>query len=155
MSFLAARLESAICIYLRTVLPGFPVYAGHSSEVMESMPRLICTITSGGGPLAYAGIDECAVEIQILAPAGELLSDPDPVATLARISDAIRSALCLDNLASLKAILNAPDEGPDERPVRGIGLSGLEYGGHKEGRDPDRALHGVILTYTAWAHLEA
>ncbi|MFZ4597819.1 MAG: hypothetical protein ACOYNN_04165 [Terrimicrobiaceae bacterium] len=155
MSFLATRLEAALCGHLRTILPGFPVYPGHSNEVMESMPRLVCTITSGGGPLMDSGVDELAVEIQILTVAGQTTDEPDPVSTLARISDSIRSAFCLDNLAALKVILNAPASGPDLRPVTGLGLSGLEYTGHKEGRDPERALHGVILTYTAWAHLEA
>ncbi len=156
MSLLATRLESSLCHHLGTILPGLPIYPGHSNDIVESLPRLICTIASGGGPLMQtAGVDQLSVEIQILATAGDTPEDPDPIATLARISDAVRSALCLDSLPTVLAAINAHATGPDTRAIRGLGLIGMEYEGHKEGRDPERALHGVILTYAAWAYLTA
>jgi hypothetical protein len=156
MSLLAIKLENALCGYLRPLLPDFPLYRGHGNDDNDELPRAILTVTSGGGPLLLtAGVDELAVEILCLIAAGEINEEPDPSETLARVADVIRGAFALDNLGTIKAALNTPAVGADVRAVRGFGLTGLEYAGHKEGRDAEKAQHGVVLNYTAWAQLEA
>ena len=136
-------------------MPGISIHRGHSSEEVDTSPRVIATITSGSGTLLRgAGVDELELSIQILTSAAPSSDPGDPIQVLATISDDIRAALDLDNLATLKSALNKPSTGPDTRLVQGFGLTGLEYAGHKEGRDPERALHGIILSYLAWAQLE-
>jgi hypothetical protein len=147
MSLLATKFESAFATILDPLYPGIPVLRGHSNEDSNDLPRIILTVTSGGGNLLDDGIDQLAVELQILVSAGDSSGDPNPVKTCAAMADLARSALSLDQLATIRTAINGSGNG--------IGLSGLEYLGHKEGRDPERGLHGIILSYTAWAHLTA
>lgn len=140
MSLIALALETTLSSYVRALMPGFEVYPGHTAAKMDKCPRAIVTAISSGGPLVEgAGVEEIDVEILIVVSAlPDPAGDPDPVVTLSSITDAVRSALSLDMLPTVKAAIS--------------GLDGLEFVKSGEGRDKEHAQHGILLNYTAWAH---
>ncbi|MBU3720739.1 MAG: hypothetical protein FGM22_08285 [Burkholderiaceae bacterium] len=145
MSLLALKFEGALAGYLRAEIPGFSVYEGHGTDAMEDLPRLVVSVTSGGGGLLRdAGVDELSVEILGLISAADIDGDTSPALTLARATDAVRELLSLDNLSTvIEALQLTP----------GLLVTGVEYNGHKEGRDPEKAHMGVMLEFSAWAGL--
>jgi hypothetical protein len=152
MSLLSLRFERSLVSYLQGELPGLAIHPGHSNGDQTALPRMIVTAASGGGDLVKgAGVDQLEVEIQLLIATGgpgvsESGSDLDPLITLAKLSDGVRGALQESALSTVASSLSA-----DPR----IAFCGMEYEGHKEGRDPERSLHGVMLSYRAWAGLLA
>lgn len=149
MSLLALRFEKALAAYLEGEIHGITILEGHRNGEQATLPRMIVTALSAGGDLIKAaGVDQLEVEIQILMAAGEAgqrLGGSDPVERLAAFSDAVRGALQESALDAVESALG------EEEPT--IAFSGLEYEGHKEGRDDQRALHGVVMSYRAWAGL--
>ena len=152
MSLLSIRFERALVSYLSGEVPGIAIHPGHSNGDQTSLPRMIVTATSGGGDLVRgAGVDQLEVEIQLIIATGgagvsEAGADLDPLVTLAKFSDGVRGAL---QESMLSEVASALGDDPS------IAFSGMEYEGHKEGRDVERSLHGVILSYRAWAGLLA
>lgn len=153
MSILTTKIEEALAGYLQSDLVGVPIYLGHSSADVTSFPRVVVTAKSSGGGLAYAGIDEIEIEISIVTIAGDDGVTPDQIAAINTISDSIRYTLSLPRLPALLSALNPPAIGSDTRPVKGLLVSGLVYEGASEGRDSERALHGILLAFRAWASL--
>lgn len=149
MSLLALRFEQSLVSYLAGEIQGLAIHAGHGNGDQTALPRMIVTVASGGGELVKsAGVDQLEVEIQILAASGEAgvrLASGDPVEQLATLADAVRGALQESALDAVESAIGG------EYPS--IAFSGLEYEGHKEGRDDQRALHGVVMNYRAWAGL--
>ena len=145
MSQTSLLLESALVDRLASLLPDLTFHRGHSNDIQNELPRAIVTVAGGGGDLVkVAGIDALEVEIQILMSAGgvaDLTGDPMP--QLASFSDTIRGALQESELDALTTHLSIS--------TPGLLFVGMEYEGHKEGRDAERALHGIVLTYKAWA----
>jgi hypothetical protein len=139
--------ETTLSAYLAAALPDVPVLAGHSNDDMTALPRVIVTVSSSGGQLLHsAGVEQAELQILVLTSSGSVDGDDSPLETVASIADVIRALLAEGNISTVApAIAETP----------GVGLCGLEYGGHKEGRDPDRALHGIDLGYTAWVYCPA
>lgn len=146
MSLLTLRFETSLADYLKTMLPALAIHQGHRNGEQTELPRMIITAVSGGGDLIRnAGVDQLEVEIQILAAsgeAGERLSGGDPIEQLAGIADSVRGALHEGMLSDVEQALDPS-----------IAFSGMEYEGHKEGRDDARKLHGVVLSYRAYCGL--
>jgi hypothetical protein len=61
---------------------------------------------------------------------------------LSQISEMLRAALALDQLDVITSNLASF--------TSAVVLSGMEYEGQREGRDPQRAVHGLLLDYRAW-----
>ena len=143
MSLLSIAAEKALVAYISPMLSGVTVSPGHSNETSNDLQRVIITATSSGGSFSQnAGIDELEIEIICLTSAGELTGDTDPVGTLAVIADEIRYAISIPQIDYCLTVLNTAGN---------IVFSGIEFGSVKEGRDTERALHGVQIQMTAWA----
>ena len=143
MSLLSIAVEKSLVSYIKPMLSGIKISCGHSNETNNDLPRVIITATSAGGSYSQnAGIDELEIEIICLTSAGEFTADTDPVATLAIIADQVRFAFSLPNLTDCLTALNTAGN---------IVFSGIEFESLKEGRDPERALHGVQIHLKAWA----
>jgi hypothetical protein len=143
MSLPALQLENSLVAYLRPMLSGVAIHPGHSNEEQSALPRVIFSATSAGGDLSIgAGVDEIEIEITIITAIGSVNGDPDPVQTISMLAETIREKLGLDQIDTLATILSfqAPP----------LVLSGLEYEGQREGRDTQRAIHGLMLDYRAW-----
>lgn len=149
MSLLAIRFEQSLVSYLSGEIPGLAIHPGHSNGDQTALPRMIVTVASGGGDLLKtAGVDQLEVEIQLIigsGQAGREEGDNDPILRLATLADAARGALQESSLSTVESALANID------PT--IAFSGMEYEGHKEGRDAERALHGIVMSYRAWAGL--
>lgn len=149
MSLLTLRFEKSLVAYLQGEIPGVTIIEGHRNGEQAALPRMIVTALSAGGDLIKgSGVAQLEVEIQILMAAGEVgqrMGASDPVERLAALADAVRGAL---QESALEALENALGE---QEPT--LGFSGMEYEGHKEGRDEERSLHGVVMIYRAWVAL--
>lgn len=150
MSLLTIRFERSLVSYLQGEIPGLAIHPGHSNDDQTALPRMIVTVSSGGGDLVRgAGVDQLEVEIQLIIATGgagvsEAGADLDPLVTLAKISDAVRGSLQESELPAVAASLSSDPT---------LAFSGMEYAGHKEGRDTERSLHGVVMSYRAWVGL--
>lgn len=144
MSLLAIRFEQQLAEYLSDI-EGITIYRGHNNGEQTQIPRMIVTVASGGGELInVAGVDELEVEIQIIADSGEagvLSSLGDPVAYVGSICDQVRGMLQESVLDQVEAAFDT------------ISFSGMEYTGHREGRDAEKSLHGIVMSYRAYAGL--
>lgn len=158
MSAIHIPAEKAIIHYLNTKssasdhpLHGFTWYEGHGEQDMDALPRGIITVAQGGGPLAHAGIYQCALEILLLA-------DLEGISAQQTRANAITALLNADELDALREVVNKPDEGDDERPaeIQGFGLTGLIQNDPflSEGRDEEKKQHGIKLAWTVWVYLE-
>ena len=124
-------------------------FAGHGTEDMDVLPRVVWTVAGSGGPLVGDGIYECPLEVTVLAP-------PDRPEVIAALKSALISMLCEAALPTILPVLNAPASGADPRPVTGFGISALamEEPGISEGRDAEKNIMGCRLSYRAWCHRE-
>jgi hypothetical protein len=150
MSTLAIRFERALVSYLGTYTPSLSIYPGHNNGDQTVLPRAIVTVASGGGDLVRgAGVDQLEIEIQILIGTGEAGTvqagfDNDPLVTLAGLADTFRGAL---RESRTQEMITSFSSDPY------IAFTGIEYEGYKEGRDPERSLHGIVMNFRAWAAL--
>jgi len=146
MSAIETKTERAINAFISSIaaLAGASFHSGHEDEDLDSLPRIITTCSRGEEPAL--GLFKCDLSIQGIDEVG----NRDRLREMQR---AISDALCEDEIPTVKAFVNAPESGPDNRAVKGFALSGLMFNDSAEGRDTDKNLQGFILTYSAWVSL--
>jgi len=141
MSLVERTLENRLVAYLETFqedgdpLEDFDILAGHRTG--ERPPTyIVVTVTSSGGDLAYAGVEECQIQILVITQA-----------------DDIAMALHDSAVAAIRAILseNQIPEIIEEINDEDFALSTICYDGAEEARDEEENKHGTGLAYRGWA----
>lgn len=125
---------------------GVTWYPGHCAVDMAGIPRIVITCAQAGGPVSYAGYDDCMVEVVSMSEA----DDPIGQGTRHR---ALRDILTQGQLWAIQSVVNAPSAGPDTRAVQGFGLDALMFRDQIEGRDKETNQHGARLNLECTAHL--